>query len=255
MALRCENLSFSYQGGSNLVLRDVSLRLDAPVTAVIGPNGAGKSTLLRVLGALEDRGRMSGRVLLDDSDVAALPAAARVRRIAFLSQTPRLSAPMTVRQSVALGRVLLRADGHAVEQALSEVGLLDRAEDRFADLSVGQRQLAAYARAMAQLADPRSDAARYLLADEPIAALDPNHAIRLAKLIRAGADSGIRCVMVVHDLGFAVAVADRVVFLARGGTVLREGTPQEILTTEQLSELFGCRFRHTQENMSPDYRL
>ncbi|MFI4854936.1 MAG: ABC transporter ATP-binding protein [Phycisphaerales bacterium JB065] len=253
MTLRCEKLGFTYRGTSRPVLQDITLHFNNPVTAIIGPNGAGKSTLLRLLGALEDRGQTKGHVFIEDSKLETVPVPDRVRRIAFLSQTPRLSAPLSVRQSVALGRVLLSPDDEAVDRALNAVGLLARANDRFGTLSIGQRQLAAFARTMAQLSGPRAESPRYLLADEPVAALDPSHAIRLAKLIRNGAESGIRCIMVVHDLGFAAAVADRVVFLAEGGSLLLDGPPDEMFTSERLGKLFGCGFREPSGTLHPDY--
>lgn len=253
MPLCCENLSFTYRGASRPALQNITLQFNTPVTAIIGPNGAGKSTLLRLLGGLEDRGQIKGRVLIEGSTMQSMPVPDRVRRIAFLSQTPRLSAPLSVRQSVALGRVLLPADDEAVDRALDAVGLLNRANDRFGALSVGQRQLAAFARTMAQLSDPRSETPRYLLADEPVAALDPSHAVRLARLIRNGARSGIRCIMVVHDLGFASAVADRVVFLAEGGSLLLDGPPDDMFTPDRLGKLFGCGFREPSGTLHPDY--
>jgi iron complex transport system ATP-binding protein len=254
MSLSCHDLGFRYRGSGGAVLSGVSIRFDRPISAIIGPNGAGKSTLLRLLGGLEDRGQRTGRVAIDGRGIDELPAIERVRRIAYLSQTPRLAAPLTVREAVAIGRVYLRRDDDAVDRALDAVALLDRAEDRFGELSVGQRQLAAYARTLAQFADdPTEDHPRFLLADEPIAALDPKHAVRLAGLLRASAERGIRCVMVVHDLAFAAEVADCVICLGGDGRVAAVGTPDQVLTVDRLRDLFGCEFRVSGGAIRPVY--
>lgn len=224
------------------MLRDISLSFEAPVTAIIGPNGAGKSTLLRLLAGVADRRGLTGRVELDGQPLEQLPVADRVRRLAYVSQTPRISAPLTVGEVVGLGRVLQRPDAEAVSRALDRVGLRDRAEERFEHLSVGQRQLVAFARVLAQFDRSGPDRPRYLLADEPVAALDPHHAIVIAGQIRSVAENGVRSVLVVHDVGFAGAVADRVVCLAENGAVTADGPPADVLTPDVLKNLFGCRF-------------
>jgi iron complex transport system ATP-binding protein len=242
VTLRCDQLGYAYPSGDLPVLQDVSLVFEAPVTAIIGPNGAGKSTLLRLLAGIADRRGRRGGVTLDGRAIEHVPVVERVRRIAYVSQTPRVSAPLTVAEVVGLGRVVQSPSSDVVGRALDAVGLGDRAEDAFEHLSVGQRQLAAFARVLAQFDGPENDQTRYLLADEPVAALDPRHAIVIAQQIRDASDRGIRSILIVHDVGFASAVADHVVCLGDGGSVRASGPPDDVLTRDVLEDLFGCRF-------------
>lgn len=252
MALVTEDLCFRYPSGAE-VLRSVSLGFEDPMTAIIGPNGAGKSTLLRLLGHLQVHRPSRGRVLMDGVELSTMRSVERVRRLAYVSQTPTVSSPLTVREVVGLSRTLLDRSDETVARAIAEVGLEDRSNDRFSELSVGQRQLAAIARAIAQFGFEPSDQTRYLLADEPIASLDPHHAVAIADRLRAMTERGVRCILVIHDLGFARAVADRVLGLSAEGRVVVDGPPEETITEEVLGSLFGCRFERTGWGLMPRY--
>lgn len=241
MDLATHGLSFAYPKGPR-VLRDVTLSFEDPVTVIIGPNGAGKSTLLRLLGHLTGMRPQAGGVTLGGVDIGERTALERVKHIAYLSQTPRVSSPLTVEEVVALSRTLTGPSEACVARAIEEVGLMDRRKDRFSQLSVGQRQLAAFARALSQFGFESQDGARYLLADEPIAALDPHHAVTIARQLRAATERNIRCVLVAHNLAFAEAVAGRVIGLGGDGTVVADGAPERILTEGVLERLYGCRF-------------
>ncbi len=252
MSLAVHEVTYAYPKGPP-VLQGVTVEFTDSVTAVIGPNGAGKSTLLRLLGDLQHPRSSQGRIAMEGKDLGSLSASERVRRIAYVSQTPLVSAPLTVREVVGLSRVLIEADQAAVDRAIAEVGLESRQDDLFSSMSVGQRQLAAIARALAQLGFDRDDSPRYLLADEPIAALDPHHAIEIARQLRSATDRGIRCVLVVHDLTFARAVSDRIIGLGRDGRIAADGSPEDTLTEEKLGQLFGCRFERTENELRPSY--
>ncbi|MCA9280496.1 MAG: ABC transporter ATP-binding protein [Phycisphaeraceae bacterium] len=237
MMLRCDKVCFSYSEGRT-VLRDVSIAADRGVTVILGPNGAGKSTLLRVMAGLLTP--ESGRVSLGSESVEDMNAAERARRVAYISQTPVVSASISVRQVVSLGRVVIGRDGPAVERALVRTGLRDMADRAFHELSAGQKQRVMLARALAQL-EGRADGTRVLIADEPITALDPSHAARASMILReAGRETAV--VIVVHDPTLALAVADRAVILSSDGRVLSQGTGIEVITPETLSEAFGVEF-------------
>ena len=241
MSLAAENLSFAYRA-ARPVLKGVSVEFGNPITAIIGPNGAGKSTLLRLLAGVASGGVREGKVTLDGQELLDLRAVERVRRLAMLAQVPAVSAPLTVGEVVMLGRTLLPSDPATVARAIEEVGLNGRENDLFESLSVGERQLAAFARVLAQLGFEQEQRPRYLLADEPIAALDPNHAVTNARRIRAASERGIRCVLVVHDLDFVSEVADRVIGVGRCGSVVADGPPEQTLKPDVLESLYGCRF-------------
>lgn len=252
MGLRAEGLSYAYRKGTRPVLGGVDMEITAGVTALIGPNGAGKSTLLRLLAGVAPRGYRQGKVTLDGRDLLEFSAVERVKRIAMLAQVPQVSAPLTVREVVSLGRTLLARDGALVERAMEEVGLLGRGDELFGTLSIGERQLASFARVLAQFGFGESPSPRYLLADEPIAALDPKHELVIASQIRRLKERGVWSVVIVHDLGFAEAIADRIVGLGPRGQVQANGSTGDVLRSEVLEELFGCRFTQRHGSFRPE---
>ncbi|GBU17658.1 MULTISPECIES: ABC transporter ATP-binding protein [unclassified Methylobacterium] len=236
MSLRTEALAVRL--GGRTVLDGVSLAL-APgtMTGLVGPNGAGKTTLLRALAGLLPPA--AGRVLLDERPVMEIPPTARARRIAALFQGAEIGWPMSVRELVALGRAPHRrafvgpseADRAAVERALRRADLLPLAERSADTLSTGERMRALLARALAVEAG-------WLLADEPVTALDPGHQIDAMHLLRMVAREGVGVVAVLHDLSLAARFCDRLVVLA-GGRIAADGTPAAVLDDALLATVFG----------------
>jgi iron complex transport system ATP-binding protein len=228
------------------VLHGVSL---APppgaVTAVLGPNGAGKSTLLRVL--LGAAAPHRGRVTLDGAPIASLRAGQRASRVAYVSQRPGVSAPMTVDHAVRLGRYArpgTRADSdRAVARALERVGLAAHAQRPIAELSAGQQQRAAMARALAQL-DGTPAAQRVLLADEPAAFLDPAHALLALELCAHLAGEGATVVVVLHDLSLALRWCAHALLLRADGRVAASGPAADVLAPQVLEGVYGVSFAH-----------
>ncbi|MEM7755871.1 MAG: ABC transporter ATP-binding protein [Planctomycetota bacterium] len=247
MTLAAADLSFAY--ANTPVLQRVSAEFQpGRVTAVIGPNGAGKSTLLRLLlGLLKPD---SGAATLDGLSVSAIPAPARARRLAFVPQRPDAAFGFTVAQTVAFARHALGPDPTAVARALTHVELADRAHEPFAHLSVGQQQRAALARTLAQLDTPakaNTPAARYLIADEPISAMDPRHAAQALALMRTLAhDHAIGVVVVLHDLTAARAHADEALLLDPAGQPAAKGPAQSVLTPTTLEPVFQTPFLELQ---------
>lgn len=250
MTLCVDQVSFAYPapiGPPRRVLDSVSLDLTSQppgITAVIGPNGAGKSTLLRLmLGVLRPA---SGRVTLSGTDAHRVPPADRARSLAYIAQEPMVSAALSVREVVALGRFAIAPDDNAVFRAMDRLDILDRRDDPFATLSAGQRQRASIARALAQL-DPAARASpppgtRVLLADEPLSALDPSHALTACAALREAAASGIHVIVVLHDLTAAARIADRVLMLDAAGKVAACGPASDVLTPERLKAVFAVGF-------------
>lgn len=241
-----DQVGFGY-GAGRLVLRGVSAGFAAgAVTAVLGPNGSGKSTLLRLLlGTLRPS---AGRCLMGGEPTAGLSAKSRGVRLAFVPQRPTVWAPFSVREVVAMGRHAQRRDDGVVEAALVAMELSGRAEEPFGTLSVGQQQRAALARVLAQVADERLGSGggetRAILADEPVAALDPRHALAALAALRAQAARGLAVVVVLHDLALAARCADRAVLLTERGTVDGGGDAPaaEVLVPERLARVFGTGF-------------
>jgi len=220
--------------GHQPVVRGVSLTVAGGcLLGLIGPNGAGKSTLLRALAGLLPAG---GRMVIDGQPLARLSRPARARTIAYLAQERDVHWPVTVRQLVALGRLPRggawsgadpAADAAAVAAALRRTGLEALAERPVTRLSGGERARALLARALAVEAP-------ILLADEPIAALDPEHQLQVLGLLRRHAEAGAAVVVVLHDLSAAARFCHQLVLLDQG-QVVAAGAPAAVLTPETLA--------------------
>jgi iron complex transport system ATP-binding protein len=202
------------------------------ITAICGPNGAGKSTLLQCLAGLIEPDE--GEVQLDG---APLPhGRARARRIGYLPQVGELAWDLSVEGLAALGRLPHGDRGEAqVAAALAAVGLQDLAARPVSTLSGGERARALLARVLA--GEPE-----WILADEPLAALDLAHQLALLAHLRSAADSGAGVVLVLHDLALAMNHADRVVVLDRG-RVAAEGAPEEALAEAVIARVWGVEAR------------
>jgi molybdate transport system ATP-binding protein len=209
---------------------EVALEVDAAETvALLGPNGAGKSTVLSVTAGLlrPARGRveLAGRTLTSYGKGPRVDVAPHRRRVALLAQEPLLFPHLTVRDNVAFGPRSAGASRAEARQAaetwLDEVGIGDLAGRRPAQLSGGQAQRAAVARALA--ADPD-----LLLLDEPMAALDVEVTPALRQTLRRVLAERT-CVVVTHDVLDALLLADRVLVLD-GGRIVEEGPSREVLT-------------------------
>lgn len=237
MSIACDNVSFAYAKGPD-VLSGVTLSIDpGRVTAVLGPNGSGKSTLLRLLAGL--RRPRSGRVTIGGEAAHAMNAARRAARVAYIAQRPTLAFDFDVRRVVALGRFResAAASGAVVDSVLECFGLTELQDRPLGSLSIGQQQRVALARGAAQL-EGREHA--FLLADEPTSALDPKHQLETLALARGLADRGVGVVLVLHDVSHAARVADRVVMLDASGRVRSDS---DTLDEGALEDVFGVRFR------------
>ena len=204
--------------GALHVLRSIDLTIDAgEVVVVIGPSGSGKSTLCRCINRLEPID--SGRILVDG---VPLPeegkALARLRAdVAMVFQSFNLFAHKTVLQNVTLGPIKARgvpkAEARERGMALLErVGIADKAERYPAEISGGQQQRAAIARALAM--EPK-----VMLFDEPTSALDPEMIKEVLDVMVELAAEGTTMLVVSHEMGFARSVARRVVFMDEGAIV------------------------------------
>jgi iron complex transport system ATP-binding protein len=234
--LEARALVAGYRDGPD-VLQGVGARLGPGLHVVIGPNGAGKSTLLRVLlGVLQPR---SGEVLLDGRPLMSHRPRSRARRLAYLPQRPMLSAAFSVEQVVALGRHAWGPERSSVDRALEHVGMMDRSDETFDSLSVGQQQRVSLARALAQLdgAGPS-----VLLADEPFSAMDPKHTLASASILQQLASSGVTVVVVVHDFTLARRIGDAALLLDTHGHLAAHGPTPDVLEPDRLRHVFGVGF-------------
>lgn len=223
-ALVLDQVTRVHHDGPNkiLALDHVDLTVEyGELVAIMGPSGAGKSTLLNVAGTLDTP--TEGRVLIDGIDVSEFkaPMRAKIRRehVGIVFQDFNLIPTLTVAENVALPLELgniprSQARTHAVE-ALQEIGLTEIADRYPSEVSGGQRQRAAIARALV-------GERRLILADEPTGALDTTTGESVLQLLRTRVDMGAAGLLVTHEPRFA-AYADRVVYL-RDGRI--ESAPQ-----------------------------
>lgn len=222
--------------GRRLVLGAVSAVLvPGRITAVLGPNGAGKSSLLEAMAGLLPVG---GAVTLDARPVAALDPRERARRIGYLPQDHALHWNIPVADAVALGRLPHRApfsnraaDGAAIEAAMAQTDVGALAGRLVGTLSGGERARVLLARVLA--GEPG-----WLLADEPLASLDPAHQLDLLDRLRALAANGMGVVLVLHDLAHAARVADDVLLLHQG-RLAGHGPVADLLTPAMIGTVFG----------------
>ena len=208
------------------VLKGVSTDIkEGEVVVVIGPSGSGKSTFLRCLNGLEEI--TSGTVIVDGNNIADKKINInKVREnVGMVFQNFNLFANMNVLRNLTLAPVdLKKASKEEAEETakkmLDRVGLLDKAEVFPHQLSGGQKQRVAIARALCMHPD-------IMLFDEPTSALDPEMIGEVLNVMKELAEDGMTMVIVTHEMGFAMEVADRILFMD-GGYIIEEGTPEEV---------------------------
>ncbi|MFT8979488.1 heme ABC transporter ATP-binding protein [Gluconobacter oxydans] len=244
MSLALQDVVWSV--GGKTILHGASLRFEAgQVTAIVGPNGAGKSTLLRIASGLLSP--TSGTVTLQGTELNHLAPERLAAMRAMLTQETVLRARFTLRDLVVMGarvsapRLTSQERTMLAEDLLGRVGLEHFADRDVMDLSGGERQRAHLARVLMQLEaamSDKGDAPGFLLLDEPISAQDPARQHLVLDLARAHARKRGGVVLVLHDLNWAVACADRIVVVHQG-SIHAQGPPQDVLTDTLARTVFG----------------
>lgn len=231
-ALQAQGLRVHHAGKA--VLQDFTLDLHAgEMLVLVGPNGSGKSTALRALAGVQ--AISSGQVHLQQRAFAAWPATERAQYLAYLPQDFRSQWDLQVGELLQLGtrrnaKLLGQSVPHALIDSLDIGHLLQR---RLSQLSGGERARAGIGWALA--AD-----SPLLLADEPTAALDIAHQLKLMSYLRSRLDHCAQ-LLVLHDLGLALRFADRIAVLAEG-RLLGQGSPQTVREAGWLEQAFGLTF-------------
>lgn len=206
---------------------------------LLGPNGAGKTSLIRSALGLETP--TSGSALIDGRRTDQIGPIERARQIAYLPQIRPLAWPNTVRDVVALGRYshgatlgrLKGDDAIAVDDAIKACDLDDLSQRAADTLSGGELARMHCARAFAAQAP-------LLVADEPIAALDPRHQFRILDLIANFVEQGGGALVVLHDIQLAARYATRLLWM-KDAQIIADGTPDETLSVERMRDIYGVR--------------
>lgn len=227
--IEIKNVSKDFENNNGTTLhavRNVSLTVnDGEVVVIIGPSGSGKSTLLRTVNGLETA--QSGSILIDGIDIMDKDTDIRQVReeVGMVFQSFNLFPHLSVLDNITLAPMKVRkmsrkdAEDKAME-LLATVGLADKAHQKPTQLSGGQQQRVAIVRALAM--EPKA-----MLFDEPTSALDPEMIKEVLDVMLKLAKSGMTMLLVTHEMGFARAAADKVVFMA-DGEVVESGTPEEM---------------------------
>lgn len=237
--LELRGVSLAY--GRREVLSDVTLRLEAGArAALLGPNGAGKSSLLRAISGVG--GKRSGSVLFDGVPAEEHDRAQLARRLAVVPGQTVITFPLRVEELVGLGRVphehpLLGprpADRAATEAAIERVGIAHLVGRDVRELSLGERQMAVLAMAVAQ-------GARLLLLDEPTVHLDLRHQVAVMELLADLSErDGVTVLAVLHDIALARHYFPRLL-LVSDGRLAADGSPAAVINRQQLSDVYGVK--------------
>ncbi len=246
--LQAQDIRLSY--GDRVIVDGLDLDVPAGViTSIVGANGCGKSTLLRALARLLKP--VSGTVVLDGADIASRRSREVARVLGLLPQSPVAPEGITVSDLVGRGRhphqrALARWTAHdyeAVADALDATGIADLADRSVDELSGGQRQRVWIAMALAQETD-------ILLLDEPTTFLDVAHQVEVLDLLTDLREArGTTIVMVLHDLNLAARYSDHLIAM-RSGSVHAQGSPDVVVTSDLVSEVFGLKSQILQDPVS-----
>ncbi len=237
--IHIENLSLSYDNDL-MIVHQLNLQISkGTMTALVGPNGCGKSTLLRGLSRLLKP--KQGAVYLDGQNIHAMKARDLAQQLGILPQSPTAPEGLTVHELVAQGRYPHQSwfqqwshnDEQIVQEALVTTNLTMFADHPVDTLSGGQRQRAWVAMALAQQTD-------VLLLDEPTTYLDLAYQMDVLDLLDDLNAKGHTIIMVLHDLNQAARYADTIVAL-RGGQIVAQGTPEQVMTVENILQVFGLQ--------------
>ena len=215
--------------GDNLVLKGIDLEVaEKEVVVIIGPSGSGKSTLLRSINYLDVPSQ--GKIAIDGKELSAADINKVRAEVGMVFQRFNLFPHMTVMDNITLAprkvRKIAREEAEKEARALLEkVGLADKADAYPEQLSGGQQQCVAIARALAMKP-------RLMLFDEPTSALDPEMVKEVLDVMRSLAAEGMTMVIVTHEMGFAREVGDRLLFVD-DGRIIEQGEPKEVFEHPQ----------------------
>ena len=233
--------------GRHAILRDVGFAVGTgELIGLIGANGAGKTTLLRaVLGLLPATGH---------SSLAALPQRDRARQAAWMPQAREVAWPVSVERLVTLGRLphvgagqpIGPGDRAAIDSAIADMGLEGFRHRAATTLSGGELARVLIARTLAQDTP-------LVMADEPIAGLDPAHQIQTMRLFAGLAAAGRSAVVSIHDLGLAARHCTRLILLG-GGRLVADGAPGDVLTPDNLTDHFNITAHFAQTEAGPIFQ-
>lgn len=246
--LDIQDLEFGYMNGTE-VLKEIGISLDkAQLVSILGPNGVGKSTLMHCINRILTPTK--GLVKVDGNDVKGYPMRELARKIGYVPCTTSDVFPLTVVDTVLMGRFPHNdrrprdEDFEKVYRVLERLDIADLAMRMFNQLSAGQRQKVALARGLVQ--EPR-----ILLLDEPTSNLDIKYQLEVTRLLRdLTVENGMLAIMISHDLNIASKYSDSIIMM-HSGRVFAVGTPGEVITDENIRLVYDVESRVIYEDGRP----
>ncbi|EHW7812107.1 ABC transporter ATP-binding protein [Listeria monocytogenes] len=236
--MEVRDVNFSYNG-TDAILKNVSFTIQKnKINTIVGPNGSGKSTLLEILARLLSPN--SGDVLLEGKSIFEWKAKEFAQNVAIVHQSNVLPNELMVKELLYFGRLpyknwrmtRTKEDDLAVERALMQTELTEKAEKFVDSLSGGERQRVFIATALVQDTP-------ILLLDEPTTFLDMYFQLEILELVkRLNQEENLTIVMILHDLNQALAYSDHLIVM-KNGEVVAKGEPEELLTTDLIAETYG----------------
>lgn len=236
--MEVRDVNFSYNG-TDAILKNVSFTIQKnKINTIVGPNGSGKSTLLEILARLLSP--HSGDVLLKGKSIFEWKAKEFAQNVAIVHQSNVLPNELMVKELLYFGRLpyknwrmtRTKEDDLAVERALMQTELTEKAEKFVDSLSGGERQRVFIATALVQDTP-------ILLLDEPTTFLDMYFQLEILELVkRLNQEKNLTIVMILHDLNQALMYSDHLIVM-KNGKVVAKGVPGELLTTELIAETYG----------------
>lgn len=230
--LKIENLEFKIDG--NKILNGISLEVPkGKFVGIIGPNGAGKSTLLKNIYGVYTN--FTGNILIDNLSLKKMSKKERAKKIAVLAQEEEHQFDFSVKEIVKMGRYPYKKffeeysseDENIVNEMLKKTGMDKYSERDFNTLSGGEKQRALISRALAQKTE-------FLILDEPTNHLDIGSQLQVMNIIK---NLNITVFAALHDLNIAAIFCDYI-FVMKNGKIVAEGTPEEVLTEDNLKHIF-----------------
>ena len=247
MQLIINDIDFSYS--STPVLHDITVRMEGPkFVSILGPNGVGKSTLIHCINKILSPTK--GTVMIDEKDVKETSLKELAKIVGYVPYSSNDTFPLTVVDTVLMGRHphskwgSLDEDLDIVYGTLEMLGITDLAMRSFNELSAGQHQKVMLARGLVQ--EPK-----ILLLDEPTSNLDVRHQLDVTMMLKQlSIEKQILVIMISHDINIAAKYADEVIMM-HDGSIYAIGTPQEVITKENMETVYGVNTKIIDDDGRP----
>lgn len=242
MIYEIKDLRFAYDAGGRNVLDGVSLDIEkGDVLSILGPNGAGKSTLLSCMMNLNKP--QAGSILVEGKSISEMKPQELAKKVSFVPQNLKPAFGYTVLEFVLMGRAPLisplgrpgKGDKAAAYEAIEKMGLTELADRPCTEISGGEMQQAAVARAIVRKP-------RVILFDEPTAHLDFGNQLRTLKIIKELSREGYTTVITTHNPDHAIMLGGRAAILDKQGKILL-GSTEELITEETLGKVYNAELK------------